>query len=164
MALGEIDDLLSLLRVQMCCLLSDIVSKSRGEGVSERYMHCTTLQPDYTYVTVSDHDYKPQPVLKLAFTQNHSSINFKCSSIFTIFLDNSYVITFDISLTNIDIGGREITFSWQFRLKCCPLENITYFQKHFLCYFYKSKLKPKLNFYGFYPNFVLCIPFFWLFL
>ena len=90
--------------------------------------------------------------------QNNSCINFKCLTI-------SYVITFDILLTNIDKGGEKITLSWQFKLKCYLPKKVIYLQKHCICFIYTPITKPKLNLEKLYPKFVLCNLFFcWLLL
>ena len=54
-------------------------------------------------------------------------------------------ITFDISWTIIGRRSRKITFTWHFRLKCCPLKNITVFKPICICFFlHISKLNGEV--------------------
>ena len=77
--------------------------------------------------------------------QPHSSIHFKCSSISTIFLQNSYVITFDISGSNIDRRGRKSLLADNSGKNVVRLKTSPIFKTTFPCYFYTSIIKPKLN-------------------
>ena len=85
-----------------------------------------------------DHDSKPQSVVKLAWSIVLSSI-LSDHVVSPIFPDKSYVKTIDVLWTNIDKIGWKAIFIGQFRQKCCPLKNITYFQNKFYGIFLTKK-------------------------